>query len=87
INLQSDEIEHVNGLLESNNLQLSELNDGSITMVHSRAFEVSRKLENQDAIDVTFDPSVHNFIDKFQNFKEEDISLEPHYQELLRGYQ
>ncbi|WP_415696831.1 SNF2-related protein [Erysipelothrix inopinata] len=87
INLQSDEIENVNGLLESNNLQLSELNDGSITMVHSRAFEVSRKLEDQDAIDVTFDPSVHNFIDKFQNFKEENIPLEPRYQELLRGYQ
>jgi len=86
--LESDELEEVDQMLASYNVDPEKMKDGHLDLDLFRAFSLNAHAENESSL-IEYDRSdlFKGIIERFENVKATDHEISPKYNDLLRDYQ
>ena len=86
--LDADELEEVDQMLVSYNVDPEKMKDGQLDLDLFRAFSINAYAENKNSL-IEFDRSdlFKGIIERFENIKIEDYKISSRYDVLLRDYQ
>jgi len=86
--LEADELEEIDQMLASFQVDPAKMKDGHLDLELFRAFSINAQAEDMNSL-IEFNRSdlFKGIIDRFENIKMTDYELTPSYDELLRDYQ
>ena len=88
LHLESDELEEIDQMLASYNVDPEKMKDGHLDLELFRAFSLNAHAENESSL-IEFDRSdlFKSVIERFENVNIADYEISPKYDDLLRDYQ